>query len=260
MTENSKQLDGQVAVVTGAGSGLGARAAIAYAIHGADLVLLGRRIERLEQTANNVRALGHKALALACDVSNGQDVEAAFATAVERFGALHILLNNAGVAGFGAVDEMPVEDWLHTMDINLNGVFYCCRQALPVMRQQEYGRIVNISSINALIGAKNGARHAYSASKAAILGLTTSLAATYMQYNICVNALCPGLFETEMTKDTVFANKVTMATYNRIVPASRPGILEELDGALLLLSSPQASYITGQHIAVDGGDSVSKLL
>jgi NAD(P)-dependent dehydrogenase (short-subunit alcohol dehydrogenase family) len=258
--EMAANLKNKTAIITGATSGLGADAAVAYAEAGANVVLIGRREVKLSEMASRIKAAGGRVLLAVCDVTREEDVQKAVTSAVAEFGEIHILLNNAGKATSGRVDTLPTEDWLGTFDVNVHGIYYMCKYVLPHMIRNRYGKIINMSSVNAFIGAKGGARHAYNASKAAICGLTIAMAATYMSEGITINAICPGLFETEMTRDSVFGNKVVLATYNRKVPASRPGKRGELNGTIMFLSSDDSSYITGQCLAVDGGDSISSII
>ena len=223
--DNLFDLTGRVAVVTGASSGLGADAARAYAGQGADVALLARRVEKLKTVADEIAATGRKVLVVGCDVTDEEQVRKAIGQVVARFGKIDILLNNAGV--------------------------------VPHMRERRYGKIVNISSVNALIADKSPllARHVYNASKAAVLGLTIGMAASYGVDGITVNAVCPGLFESEMTEDTLFKNEEFMRMYNFTDPMSRPGRRGELNGTILYFSSDASSYVTGQHVVVDGGAS-----
>ena len=222
-------LTDKVAVVTGASSGLGADSARAYAQNGANVVLLARRKEKLEQVAAEISGMGRK-----------------------------VLLNNAGVAVRGGVDTLTVEDWDRAMDVNVKGMFIMSKYVVPHMKEQNYGKIVNISSVNALIGDKADMfiRHSYNASKSAVLGLTIGMAASYGQFNITVNAVCPGLFESEMTKDTLFKSEAFLQGYSAQCPMSRPGKRGEVSGPVLFFSSDASSYVTGQHIVVDGGTSI----
>ena len=145
------------------------------------------------------------------------------------------------------------------MDINVKGIFLMCKYVIPQMKEQKYGRIINVASVNAIVADKpmTLVRHVYNASKAAVLGLTKGMAATYAQNGITVNAVGPGLFESEMTADTLFKHESFMQMYNSLCPASRPGRRGELNGPVLFLSSDACSYTTGQFIVVDGGFSIT---
>lgn len=255
---NLFDLTGKVAVVTGASSGLGADAARAYAEYGADVALLARRLDRLESLAAEIEKTGRRALAVACDVSDEESVKAAVKQVIDHFGKADILLNDAGVAVPGTVEEIAAEDWDRAMAINVKGMYLMCKYIVPHMRKRKYGKIVNIASINAVIGDKNPqlARHVYNTSKAAVRGLTTGMAASYGLDNITVNSIGPGLFESEMTENTLFKHEDFMKLYNMLAPAGRPGRKGELNGTIVYFSSDASSYVTGQHIIVDGGTSI----
>lgn len=251
-------LTGKVAVVTGASSGLGADAARAFAQEGAHVALLARRKDKLADVVREIEATGAKALAVQCDVSDEQSVKAAAEEVLRHFGHVDILVNNAGIAFGGSVESMTVEQWDLGMDVNVKGLFLMCKYLVPQMKQRGYGKIVNIASVNAVLADKNPAlvRHVYNASKSAVLGLTRGMAASYGPYNITVNALGPGLFESEMTADTLFANDGFLKMYNATCPASRPGRKGELNGPILFYSSDMSSYINGSFVLVDGGLSL----
>lgn len=248
-------LTGKVAVVTGASSGLGADAARAYAEQGADVALLARRKEKLDNIVKEIEATGKKAIAVQCDVSKEEDVEKAIKEVLEHYGKIDILLNNAGIAFTGSVENLTVEQWDTAMDINVKGIFLTCKYVVPHMKEQKYGKIINVASVNAVIADKPEplVRHAYNASKSAVLGLTTGMAVSLAQYGITVNAVGPGLFESEMTADTLFKEDSFLQMYNALCPASRPGRKGELNGPILFLSSDASSYTTAQFIVVDGG-------
>lgn len=248
-------LTGRVALVTGASSGLGADAALAYARQGADVALFARRKDKLEETAKKVEALGRKALIVPCDVTQEEQVKAGVASVIDTFGKIDILLNNAGVATAGSVEQLSVEDWDFTMNINVKGIFLMCKHVLPHMREAQYGRIINTGSINSILGSKDltQARHAYNTSKAAVHGLTAGMAASYGAYNITVNSINPALFESEMTEDTLFKIPGYVELYSKMVPISRPGRQGELNSTIIYLSSESSGYVTGQNIFIDGG-------
>lgn len=255
---NLFDLTGKVAVVTGASSGLGADAARAYAAAGADVALLARRVEKLEALSSEIEDMGRRALAVGCDVSLEEQVRGAVEQVVARFGKIDILLNDAGMAIRGTVEELSSEEWDRAMNTNLKGMYLMAKYVVPHMRSRKWGRIINISSVNAVIADKvpQLARHVYNASKAGVLGLTLGMAASYGMDNISVNAVGPGLFESEMTEGTLFRNEQFLATYNALNPMGRPGRRGELNGTILYLSSEAASYVTGQYIVVDGGGSI----
>lgn len=256
--ENQFNLSGKVAVVTGASSGLGLDAALAYAKYGADVALLARRKEKLEDVAKEIRAMGRKALTVVCDVSDPESIKEAALQVLAHFDHVDIVLNNAGVATGGSVERLSVENWDKVMDTNVRGIYLICKYFIPGMRKRKYGKIVNIASVNAVVADKVPvlARHAYNASKAAVKGLTMGMAATYMEDGITVNAIGPGLFESEMTQNTLFKNDRFLNMYNSLCPASRPGRQGELNGTIIYFSSDASSYVTGQFIVVDGGYTI----
>lgn len=248
----------KIVIVTGASSGLGADAARAYAENGAHVALLARRVDKLEAVAKEIEAMGQKALPVQCDVSSEDSVKSAVEKVIEEFSRIDVLLNNAGIAVGGGVHNMTVEDWDKSMDINVKGIFLMSKYVIPHMKEQNYGKVVNISSINALLADKADVfiRHSYNASKAAVIGLTRGMAASYAQYGITVNAVCPGLFESEMTEGTLFKSEEFLNRYNALSPAGRPGKRGELNGTFMYFSSDASSYVTGQHIVVDGAFSI----
>lgn len=256
--ENYFDLYGKVAVVTGASSGLGADAALAYAKAGADVALLARRIEKLNEVKTEIEQLGRKVVAVGCDVTKEESVKTAMQTVLETFGHIDILLNNAGVAVRGGVDSMSVEDWDKSFDTNVKGIFLASKYVLPQMMERGYGKIVNIASVNAVVADKFDAfiRHSYNSSKAAVVGLTRGMAASYAKYGITVNAIGPALFESEMTSGTLFKSEEFLNKYNASNPAGRPGKKGELNGTILYLSSDCSSYVQGQFIILDGGGAL----
>ena len=250
-------LSGKVAVVTGASSGLGRDAAIAYAEAGADVVLLARRLERLEELAEEIKKMGRDVLAIKMDVTDEENVKAGIQQAYDHFGHLDILLNNAGIAVHGGVDSLTVEAFDKSMDVNVKGIFLVSKYVVQHMIENKYGKIVNVASINAVMADKADIfiRHSYNASKAAVVGLTKGMAASYGKHNITTNAVGPGLFESEMTEDTLFKSDF-LTMYNTMNPMSRPGRRGELNGTILYFSSEASSYTNGQFIIVDGGTSI----
>ena len=248
-------LSGKIAVVSGASSGLGADAARAYAEAGADVALFARRRDKLESVAKELTGIGVRAIAVACDVTDEQSVKDAVAEVIRVFGRIDILLNNAGVAVCGGVTTLTSEDWDKAFNTNLKGMFFTGKYVIPHMIAQNYGKVVNVSSVNAFIADKNDIfiRHSYNASKAGILGLTRGMAASYGRYGITVNAVCPGLFESEMTSGTLFKSDAFLRAYSEQCPMGRPGHRGEEAGPVLFYSSDLSSYVTGQYTIVDGG-------
>ncbi len=256
---NLFDLTGKVAVITGASSGLGADAAFAYAEAGADVALLARRMEKLESLKNEIiTKTGRRVVAVACDVMDEQSVKNAVEVVLKEFSKIDILLNNAGVAVRGSIETMTQNDWDKSFNTNVRGQFFMTKYVIPGMKEHKYGKIVNIASVNAIVADKFDifVRHSYNASKAAVKGLTIGLAASYAQYGITVNAIGPGLFESEMTTNTLFKSQEFLNAYNKVNPSSRPAYKGELNGTILYLSSDASSYVQGQLIVVDGGGSI----
>jgi gluconate 5-dehydrogenase len=255
---NLFDLTNRRAVVTGASGVLGAAAAIAYAECGADVALLDYRTEKLGEIVEKIEALGRRALPVECDVADEQNVAAAIETVTEAFDGIDILLNNAGIVVRGGVEELALEDWNRVVATNMGGVFLMSKYVIPHMRKQHYGKVVNTASINAIIADKDPMlwRHAYNATKAGVRGLTIAMAASYGRDNITVNSVGPGLFASEMTEGSLFSFDAFMKMFASITPLERPGEPGELNGTIIYLSSEASSYVSGQHIIVDGAFSI----
>ena len=248
------QLNGKVALVTGGGRGIGRAIAMTLSDAGASVAVTGRNITNLEDTKSAIIAKGGKALALACDVSNKSSVESAFEKIRAELGAVDILVNNAGVTYSRKFHETPDDVWEQIIQTNVNGVFYCCKAALPDMIQKRWGRIVTIASIAGLSGIPFSS--AYGASKHAQVGLTRSLALEVARYNIAVNAICPGWVETDMLEESI-ANIVKMtgrtadearAELLKLGGQTRAVMPEEVANEALRLASLEDAKTTGQAI------------
>jgi len=243
---------GHNAIVTGASSGLGISFAEALAECGVNLVIAARRYEKLIQVANNLKdGYGVEVVPVGADVSREEDVKRIVKTAVDRFGSIEILINNAGVASINPSVDMTLEEWRKVIDINLTGSFLCSRTAAREMMKRNYGKIVNIASI---YGAVGDVFHAapYYASKGAVINLTRALAIEWAQYKINVNAIAPGFFPSEMTEQ-IFKDENAMRHILSRTPLGRTGEPADLKAALVYLASPASNYVTGQTIFVDGG-------
>jgi NAD(P)-dependent dehydrogenase (short-subunit alcohol dehydrogenase family) len=247
----SLSLSGKRALVTGASSGLGAHFAQLLASHGADVVLLARRVEALEAVADKVRAHGHSVEALALDI-NDLDSRARL---VDAAGPVDILINNAGVVREGAALTHTENDWDMVLDTNLKAMFFVAQTLAPGMRERGQGCIVNVASILGLRQA--GGVVSYAVSKAGVIQLTKSLALEWARYGIRVNAIAPGYVETELNQE-FWGTDAGKALIKRI-PQRRLGQLSDLDGPMLLLASDASRYMTGAVLAVDGGHLVSSL-
>lgn len=251
-TEACFEIRGQVAIVTGASSGLGVTFAEALAECGANLVIAARRYERLAKIAKDL-ANRHDVtvIPVKTDVSQESDVLKMAKTAVDQFGSLEILVNNAGIASLSPSVDMAIEEWKQVIDVNLTGVFLCARTVAREMIKKNYGKIVNIASI---YGAVGDIFHAapYYASKGAVINLTRAFAIEWAPYKINVNAIAPGFFPSEMTEQ-VFKDETAINHILSRTPLGRTGKPSDLKAVLLYLASPASNYVTGQTIFVDGG-------
>ena len=243
-------LDGRVALVTGASRGLGQAMALALAEAGADVALVARSADGLNQTAESVKARGRRALALPADVATEAEVDAAVKRALDAFGAIDILVNNSGVAIVKPfVDTTPAE-WRRILETNLTGAYNCCRAVGPGMIARRRGKVVNVASVLGARGLPGYA--AYSASKGGLMALTRALAVEWARHNIQVNAIAPGWFVTSMN-EAAFADAGTSERLLRNVPARRSGRPEELGPLVVYLASAASDYVTGEVVFIDGG-------
>jgi gluconate 5-dehydrogenase len=243
----------QVAVVTGASSGLGKQMALALARRGADLVILARRIERLEEFKPELEKAGAgKVLAIKCDVTSTEDIEKAAKLTKKEFGKVDILLNCAGAAKNNGVVNMTDEEWDFTIATDETSVFKMTRAFAKIMQKKKYGRIINIASMYGLVGNTEIHTIAYHTSKGAVVNFTRAVAAELATDGITCNAICPGYFYTELTSETLDTKQFQDFAKSH-VPMQRYGKEGELDAALLFLASREASYVTGVILPVDGG-------
>lgn len=241
-------LANQVAVVTGAGRGIGRAIALKFAGAGADVVCVSRTAENSEKVAGEIRALGRKAWAFAVDVADAKAVAAAAEKILAETTRVDILVNNAGITRDGLLMRMSEEDWDTVLNTNLKGAFAFTKAFTRTFVKQRAGRIINVSSVIGLIG--NGGQCNYAASKAALLGFTKSVARELGSRNITVNAIAPGFIETDMT--AVLDEKTRTALIEKI-PLNALGKAEDIAEAALFLSGAGGRYITGQTLTVDGG-------
>jgi len=245
-----KRLTGKVAFVTGAASGIGRAAALAFAREGASVVIADLSEGGNAETANLVHSFGGQSLAVQCDVADPEQVKAAFDKTGEAFGRLDLAFNNAGIeVKEGITAEASLEDWDRIMNVNLRGVFLCLKHEIPLMLKMGAGAIVNMSSIAGLVGLKNSA--AYTASKHGVIGLTRAAAIDYAPLNIRINAVCPGLIDTPLSRKVL--NPDEMKYHATAQPMARVAKAEEVAEAALWLCSDSASFVTGHALTVDGG-------
>ena len=245
-------LKNRVAVITGASSGLGKQMALGFAKQGADLVLLARRIERLEETKVELEKLGIRVLPVKCDVTSTDDINNAATLARNTFGKVDILINCAGASKDKGVLDMDDEEWSFTIDTDLTSVFKVTRAFANIMKENNYGRIINIASMYGLVGNTEIPTIAYHSSKGGVVNFTRAAAAELAKYNITVNCICPGYFYTELTKE-VLDTETFQAFAKNHVPMQRYGNEGELNAGAIFLASSEASYVTGTILPIDGG-------
>ncbi len=252
------RLDGRVAVVTGAGRGIGAAEATTIAQEGADVAVLDLSAEAGQDTVAAVKKIGQEATAVACDVSSSKQVGAAFEEVAHRFGQIDILVNNAGLLRDNLLFKMSEDDWDKVLDVHLKGSFLCSQAVQKYMVEQEYGKIVMTSSIVAL---GNKGQVNYSSAKAGLQAMARTLALELGRFNINVNAVAPGWIETEMTKEAAERVGITMEEmkerFARNIPLRRFGRPQDIANVVAFLVSDEASYISGETIYVAGGPSSS---
>jgi 3-oxoacyl-[acyl-carrier protein] reductase len=242
------ELKTKVALITGAAQGIGKAVTLVLARHGADVVVADVNIEKAQETAREVEALGRAAMAVRVDVTHLEDVEKMVEAAMQRFGKIDILVNNAGIARDKLILRMTEEDWDTVLNVNLKGTFNCTKAVIKHMSKQRSGKIVNIASVVGMMG--NPGQANYSASKAGVIGLTKTVAREFAARGINVNAIAPGYIQTPMTE--VLPEKAK-EELKRLIPMERLGQPEDVAHAVLFLVSETSSYITGNILNVNGG-------
>ncbi len=243
------RLKNKVAIVTGAGQGIGKEIALSLAKEGAKVVF-SDITNKIYDVVKEIEALGSQALAIKTDVSNSKETEEMIKETIKKFGRIDILVNNAGIFPFKSFFEMKEEDWDKVLNINLKGVFNCTKAVTPTMVKQKYGKIINIASIAGMRVGYIGLTH-YCASKAGITGFTKALALELAPFKINVNAIAPGAIDTPGAM--VASSKESMKQFAQTIPLKRIGQPKDIANVVVFLASDESSYITGECIVVDGG-------
>lgn len=246
-----EDLTGRTAIITGAGQGMGRTVARALASRGANVVVNDLNADGAERTAQDLRATGANAIAVPASVTDGNDVRRMVERAAEHFGGVHILVNNAGVLRPTPVIDIDESEWDLVIDVNMKGTFLCAQAVLPMMQAAGWGRIVNFSSTAGKNVSTVGGAH-YTAAKAGILGFTRHLASEVAADGITVNAVCPGLIDTEMVRAVIDQDRIR--AYEASFPIPRLGQPDEVAELVAFLVSDRAAYITGASLDINGGD------
>ncbi|MDM8525264.1 SDR family NAD(P)-dependent oxidoreductase [Desulfococcaceae bacterium HSG8] len=247
-------LEGKSAIVSGGSQGIGAAVSVEFAREGANVCLLYRKHEEeARKIENEIREMGRKAIAVQCDISSFADAERVVKTALDEFGRIDILVNNAGMNWDGVSWKMSEEQWDRVIEVNLKGYFNFTRHVAPLFKDQKYGKIVNVTSINGLRG-KFGQSN-YSASKAGIIGYTKAVAKELGAFNVNVNAVAPGLIETSMLRESDSRDKIVDMAMGEIV-LKRVGDPEDVANVIAFFASDKSRHVTGEVIKVDGGQYI----
>ncbi len=254
MAKDYFDLKDQVAIVTGASGGLGVQMAKALANQGCNIVVMARRQEKIDAVAAEIaEEFGVKTLAIKCDITDTENVNAAIDEVMEKCGRIDIVINNAGTGAVAPAEDITDEQFDGEMQIDLFGTFKVARAAAKkAMIPAKYGRIINIASMYGLVGNKVAGSAPYHAAKGGVVNLTRALAAEWGKYNITVNAICPGYFYTPLTKETLDSD-FFQQNAKTMIPMERYGNEGELDSAAIFLASPASTYVTGIMVPVDGG-------
>jgi gluconate 5-dehydrogenase len=254
MSKNYFDLTDQVAVVTGASGGLGVQMAKALANQGSKIVVCARRLEKCQEVAHEIATeFGVETLAIRCDITSTENVDAMVDEVLAKFGRIDVLINNAGTGAVAPAEDITDDQFDNEMQIDLFGTFRVARAvAKKAMNPATYGRIINIASMYGLVGNKVAGSAPYHAAKGGVVNLTRALAAEWGKYGITVNSICPGYFYTPLTKETLDSD-FFQANAKTMIPEERYGNEGELDTATIFLASPASAYVTGVQLPVDGG-------
>ncbi|MCR4734687.1 MAG: SDR family oxidoreductase [Treponema sp.] len=252
--KNYFDLSGQVAVVTGCSTGLGVQMAKALANQGAKIVAIARRKELIDAVAKEIAdTYKVETLAVQCDITNTERVNAAVDEIMAKFGRIDILINNAGTGAVAPAEDITDDQFSWEMEVDLFGTFKFARAAAKkAMIPAKYGRVINIASMYGLVGNKIAGSAPYHAAKGGVVNLTRALAAEWGKYNITVNSICPGYFYTPLTKETLDSD-FFQQNAKTMIPLERYGDEGELDSTAIFLASPASTYVTGVNLPVDGG-------
>lgn len=244
-------LRGKVAVVTGAGRGIGKAISLALAREGCDCAVVDIRSKAADKVASEIKVLKRRAVFIRTDVSKGVDVERMVEEVMEKLGRIDVLVNNAGIFEFANTEDLSEEDWDRTIDVNLKGSFLCSKAVGKIMIKQKCGKIINVASLAGKAGVPRMA--AYCASKAGIISLTKTLAVEWAKYNINVNAISPGMTKTKGNIRAWRDNTEDYKRYLKRIPLARAAEPEEIARAVVFLAASDSDYMTGQELIIDGG-------
>ncbi len=250
-------LDGKVSLITGAGNGIGRGIALRFAREGSAVGVFDIKAADCERVANEINQSGGRAIALAANVTQADEVSAAIKKLVEAFGLINVLVHNAGVMPIGTIDQTSEADWDRAYAVNVKGAYLCCQEVIPIMRQHGSGSIVLMASITGVNGLPGLA--AYSGTKGALISMARAMAIDHARDNIRVNSVSPGTIDSPMLHDFVAVTEnpeLTRRAFDEVQPRGRVGTIEEVAAVFAFLASDQSSYVSGANISVDGGMSV----